>query len=187
MKKINMGKGIVNYPMPVALAGTVVSGRVNFMTVAWLSMANYNPPKIAITLGNHHFSNRGIKENKAFSLCFPSQEHIELVDLCGLISGEKEDKSGLFEVFYGESGVAPMIGAFHLNVECTLDKIVANGSNETFIGEIQAIHADESILIDGQVDMARLNPIILSQTSTEYRAIGAVTGRAWQIGRRRNS
>ncbi len=183
MKKIKLGSGIVNYPMPVAVIGTTINNKANFMTAAWISMVSYKPPKIAITLGNHHFTNNGIKDNKTFSICFPSQKHIKITDLCGLVSGKKEDKSTFFNIFYGETNTAPMIDEFSMNVECKLDKIIENGLNETFIGDIIEIYADESILVNGKIDFDKLDPVVLGQTNTEYRKLGEKTGQAWKIGK----
>lgn len=183
MGKVNLGSKIVNYPMPVAVIGSKVNEKVNFMTAAWVSMVSYNPPQIAITLGSHHYTNKGIKETGVFSICFPSTEHIKEVDFCGLVSGEKEDKSKCFSVFYGESDGAPMIEEFLLNVECKLAKIDVNGANETFIGDIVGIYADEKVIIEGKVDLEKLDPIILGQVTTEYRSLGQKIGQAWKIGK----
>jgi flavin reductase (DIM6/NTAB) family NADH-FMN oxidoreductase RutF len=73
MSKVKLGAGIVNYPMPVALIGTCGGSRVNFMTCAWLSMASFAPPRIAISLGNHMTRNT-IRETGVFSVCFPSKK-----------------------------------------------------------------------------------------------------------------
>lgn len=183
MAKVNMGSGIVNFPMPVAVIGSTVAGKVNFMTAAWVSMVSYNPAKIAVTLGNHHHTNKGIKENGAFSICFPSVEHMKIVDACGLVSGEKVDKSGYFKVFYGELATAPLIEEFALNIECKLAKVDANGLNETFIGDIVGIHAEERIIVNGKLDLDQLQPLLLGQTTTEYRSLGGKIGQAWKIGR----
>lgn len=182
MGKINIGSSIVNYPMPVALVGTEVNGKSNFLTAAWISMVSYAPPKIAVTLGNHHFTNRGIKESKSFTLCFPSQNQLVESDYCGLVSGEQVDKSKIFDIFYGNLGNAPMIEQFAMNVECKLDKIIENGKNETFIGDIIGIYCDEELVENGKISFDRLNPVILSQTAGEYRAVGEKTGDAWKIG-----
>jgi len=183
MEKINIGSGVVNYPMPVALVGSIVNGKPNFLTVAWISMVSYAPPKIAVTLGNHHYTNPGIKKNNSFSLCFPSQPQLTEVDYCGLVSGADIDKSKLFDIFYGELQTAPMIEQFAMNVECQLDKVIENGKNETFIGDIKGIYCDKSILENGKVSLEKLNPILLSQTEIEYRGIGTKIGDAWKAGK----
>ena len=35
------------YPMPVVLVGAEVEGKANFMTAAFLGIANYKPPVVA--------------------------------------------------------------------------------------------------------------------------------------------
>jgi flavin reductase (DIM6/NTAB) family NADH-FMN oxidoreductase RutF len=130
MKKILLKPGVVNFPMPVALVGSEVNGKMNFMTVAWISMASYAPPKIVVTLGDHHETNKGIKANGVFSVNFPSTSQAVSTDYCGIVSAAKTDKSGLFAFFFGTSPKAPMIEEFPLCVECTLDKIVVNGRYE---------------------------------------------------------
>ena len=183
MTKINLKPGIVNFPMPMTIIGAKVGGKPNYMPAAWVSMASYAPPKIAVTLGDHHYTNKGIKENGVFSVNFPSAENMKLVDYCGLVTGEKEDKSKVFSSFYGQSQNAPMVEDFKLCVECKLDKIVVNGRNETFIGDIVGIHADEDVLNDGKVDFDKLEPLILGQITLEYRSLGQKIGQAWKIGK----
>jgi flavin reductase (DIM6/NTAB) family NADH-FMN oxidoreductase RutF len=109
MDKINLGSTVPSYPMPVSLVGAHVDDKPNFMTVAWFSMASYNPPRMAIVLGKNHYTNPGIKENKAFSVCLPSEDMAEVTDYCGIVSGKKTDKSKIFDLFYGELKTAPMI------------------------------------------------------------------------------
>lgn len=183
MSKICLKPGIVNFPMPMTIVGATVQDKVNFMPAAWVSMVSYAPPKIAVTLGDHHYTNKGIKENGVFTVNFPSVEHMKPVDYCGLVTGEKVDKSQVFPVFYGELEKAPLIDNFKLNVECKLDKIVVNGRNETFVGDIVNIYADEDVLIDGKIDMDKLAPLILGQPTLEYRALGEKVGQAWKVGK----
>jgi len=183
MEKISLGKGVINYPMPVALVGVTVNGKVNFITAAWFSMVSNNPPRVAISLAKHHYSNSGIKENKVFSLCFPSEKHIKITDLCGLVSGARVDKSNFFELFYGELENAPMIKDFQFNVECSLVNTIENGFHETFIGDIIGMYADENVLTNGKVNLDILQPILLGQLNTEYRCLGEKIGQAWNIGR----
>ena len=184
MTKVNLKPGIVNYPMPMTIVGATVNGKVNFMAAAWVSMVSYAPPKIAVTLGDHHYTNKGIKENGVFSVNFPSAEHMKDVDYCGLVTGEKVDKSDVFTTFYGESEKAPMIDDFKLAVECKVDKIIVNGRNETFIGDIVGIYADDAVLTENKIDLDKLKPLLLGQVTTEYRLLGEKVGQAWKIGRR---
>jgi flavin reductase (DIM6/NTAB) family NADH-FMN oxidoreductase RutF len=110
----NLGTGIVNYPMPVALIGTRKDGKDNFMTAAWVSMVSHTPPRIAITLGKH-LTSENIRETGVFSVCFPSVQDMVNTDYCGIVSGNKADKSEVFRTFTGETG-APMVG--NLRPQC---------------------------------------------------------------------
>ena len=101
MDKINLGSTIPAYPMPVSLVGAHVDGKPNFMAVAWLTMASYKPPRIAITLGKGHYTNPGIRENKTFSLCLPSEDMVEITDYCGIVSGKKPINQRFLIFFMG--------------------------------------------------------------------------------------
>ena len=68
-----------------------------------------------------------MEENGVFSINLPSVEMVEATDYCGVVSGHKVDKSGLFKVFYGKLETAPMIEECRLNMECKLVQKVALG------------------------------------------------------------
>lgn len=180
MKQLRLEPGIVNYPMPVALVGTAREGKDNYMAAAWLSMVSHTPPRIAVSLGPH-LTRDIIRETGVFSLCFPSVQDEAVTDYCGVISGTKADKSALFSTFRGETG-APLVQTCALNAECRLNHIDINGLNETFVGDIVGLYADESVLTDGKVDLAKLRPLLLSQLDARYYALGPAAGRAWKDG-----
>ena len=184
MDKINLGATIPAYPMPVSLVGTHVNGKPNFLAVAWFAMASYKPPRISIALGKGHYSNPGIKDNKTFSVCLPSEDMVEVTDYCGIVSGRKIDKSGIFDLFYGELKTAPMIKDCPLNMECHLVDIVKSGLNEIFIGEIVGTYTEEKFLTDGKMDFKKMKPLILSQPDTSYWSLGEPVARAWSIGKK---
>ena len=184
MDKINLGSTIPAYPMPVSLVGTHVDGKPNFMTVAWFTMASYKPPRIAIVLAKNHYTNPGIKENNAFSVCLPSEEMAEVTDYCGIVSGKRTDKSKIFDLFYGELKAAPMIKDCPLNMECKLVEIVESELNEIFIGEIIGTYTEERFLSDGKLDFTKMKPLILSQPDTSYWRLGEPFAKAWNIGKK---
>ena len=183
MEKINLGPTIPAYPMPVSLVGAHVNGKPNFLTIAWFTMAGYNPPMISISLGKGHHTNPGIKENEAFSVCLPSENMVEITDYCGIVSGKKTDKSGVFDIFYGELKTAPMIKDCPLCIECKLDKVVDNGRNEMFIGQIMGVYTEERFLTEGKFDFNKMKPLILSQPDTSYWKLGEKIADAWRIGK----
>ncbi len=163
--------------------GAQVNGKPNFLAVAWFTMASYKPPRIAITLGKGHHTNPGIKENRTFSVCLPSQDMVEGTDFCGIVSGKKTDKSEIFDLFYGELKTAPMIKDYPLSVECRLVEVVESSLNEIFISEIVGAYTEDRYLSDGKLDFAKMKPLILSQPDTSYWSLGEPVAKAWNIGK----
>jgi flavin reductase (DIM6/NTAB) family NADH-FMN oxidoreductase RutF len=183
MKKLEIGAKTYLYPMPTTLVGATVRGKPNYLTVAYCGIVNYNPPAISIALGRAHYTNIGIKENGTFSVNTPSEEMVKITDYCGLVSGHKVDKSGLFETFYGKLETAPMIRECPLNLECTLMQTLEFAMDEVFIGEIVAAYSDERYLTDGLPDIKKMNPILFSMYDNNYWRVGDHLGRAWDIGK----
>ena len=159
MDKINLGSTIPAYPMPVSLVGAYVGGKPNFLAVAWFTMVSHKPPRIAIALGKGHYTNPGIEENKTFSVCLPSEEMVKMTDYCGIVSGNKTDKSEIFDLFYGELKTAPLIKDCPLSMECKLVEFVESGLNEVFIGEIMGTYTEERFLTDGKLDFRKIPSI----------------------------
>ncbi len=75
---------------------------------------------IEVLLGKNRYTSAGIKENRSFSVNATSASMVEATNYCGIYSGAKVDKSGLFEVFYGDLGTASMIAESPFNPECRI-------------------------------------------------------------------
>jgi flavin reductase (DIM6/NTAB) family NADH-FMN oxidoreductase RutF len=111
MSKIKLGAQVLAYPMPAFLVGANVDGKPNLTTVAWGGIANGEPPMVAIALRHPRHTNKGIRQNRTFSVNIPSADLVKETDYCGIISGSKVNKLDAckFTVFYGKLGTAPLI------------------------------------------------------------------------------
>jgi flavin reductase (DIM6/NTAB) family NADH-FMN oxidoreductase RutF len=181
--KIDLGPKVASYPMPMSLIGAKVDGKANFLAAAWYTSLSYNPPRVAVALNKTHYTNQGIKTNKTFSLCIPSEDLIKTTDYCGIATGAKTDKSEVFEVFYGKLETAPMISECPVSIECKLENVIDKGSHELFIGEIVSTFTEEKYLTNGAVDLAKIKPFMLSFNDQSYFKLGALTGKAWREGK----
>ena len=170
------------YPMPMVLVGSVVEGRANFMAVGWVSRVNFKPPLFAIALGPHH-TNKGIDENRAFSINIPDGSLIEKTDYCGLVSGDKTDKSELFNVFYGESDKVPLIEQCPVCMSCSVYDAVKLPSNTLYIAEPKEVFTEEKYMTDKQLDIKKINPFTLTMPDNHYWSVGENLGKAWNIGK----
>jgi flavin reductase (DIM6/NTAB) family NADH-FMN oxidoreductase RutF len=186
MAKIELGSDrlILSYPMPCAIVGADVEGKANYITIAWFSMVNPEPPYIALAMNKAHYTNSGIKANKTFSVNIPSSGIAEKTDYCGMVSGRKFDKSAVFETFYGKLETAPMIKECPFNVECRLVQIVNLPAEDLFIGEIAAAYCDENCLTGGVPDLQKIDPFVLVMHDKKYRGLGREVGAAWDMGKK---
>ena len=175
--------GAVNalYPTPTTLVGAMVNGKANFITVAHIGIMTHT--HISLGLGKIHYTNAGIKENKTFSVCLPSQNLVVETDYCGIMTGKKTDKAQLFDIFYGELQTAPMIGQCPVCMECRLDRIIDFPTHEIFIGEIVETYADQAVLVGKDVDISKVQPLLFDMASKKYWALGGEIAGCWNVGK----
>ena len=182
-RKIKLGAYPYIYPMPTVIVGSLVNGNPNFLTVSYVGIVQHQPPMASITLINSHYTNRGIKENKTFSINIPNTRMLARTDFLGMNSGSTVDKAALFKVFYGELKSAPMISETPLNLECRLiDIIDLKNNNEIFIGEIVETYSTKKYIRRGYPYLKRLDPILFSINSNSYYKTGRRIGKAWKEG-----
>ena len=108
---------------------------------------------------------------------------VEKTDYCGLVSGKDTDKASPFNVYYGELGTAPMITECPLSLECRLETIVENPTNNFYIDEIIASYTEEKYLTGGKPDIKKINPFVLTMPYNRYWTLGKSAGDAWSIGK----
>ena len=182
--KTKLGGMNVLYPTPTVLVGAIVDDKPNFLTIAHIGIVNHAKPfLISLSLGKVHYTNAGIKENKVFSVNLPSENLVVQTDYVGMVSGKKTDKSGVFDIFYGEPAQAPMIEECPLNMECRLYDVYDTPTHDLFIGEIVQTYADESVLTEGMVDIAKVKPLLFDMSSIKYWSLGEPIAACWNVGK----
>ena len=182
MEKIVIEKTAFCLPWTQTLLGTHVNGKVNFMALEWLTRVNYQPAMLGICVNKGHASNAAIRQTNEFSINIPTVDMVEVTDYCGLVSGDKTDKSKLFEVFYGQLKSAPLIKECPLNIECRLVQTVDLPTNTLFIGEIVNIYSEERFLDNGKPDVSKIRPFLLTMPDNRFWSVGAQVGNAWKDG-----
>ena len=183
MKK-NLGSVNALYPMPVVLVGTEVEEKINYINIAHVGIIDTNT--ISLSMRKIHHSNKGIKENKTLSINIPSEDMVIEADYVGMVSGEKVDKSQVFESFYGELKGAPMIKNAPLTMECEVVNILDMPNHDVFLVRPKNTYCDEEILIEGKIDMAKVKPILFDMLQRKYRKLGEGFADCWSIGRKYN-
>lgn len=180
MKK-ELGAKNFLYPMPTTLIGALVNEKPNFITIAHVGIID--PGSISLGMNKVHYTNKGIKETKTFSVNLPGTDMVEITDYCGIYSGKKVDKSNIFKTFYGKLKTAPMIEECPINMECKLIKTVDFPNHDIFIGEVVNTYVNDEIMKDGVLDLNKLQPILFTMQDKGYWKVGERFADAWNIGK----
>jgi len=180
MEKIMIGKSSIG-PSPSVIAGALVNGKPNYLTLGSYGGMSINPPIVYISVNKAHYSNAGIKENGYFSVNIPSEDLVLKMDYVGLVSGKDVDKSGVFTTFYGSVDKAPMIEECPANVLCKVLDMVDLPNNEVFIGEIVETYVNKDCVTDDKSDITKINPILLA--GGKYCQLGSQCGNAFSDGK----
>ncbi|MEW6486693.1 MAG: flavin reductase family protein [Thermodesulfobacteriota bacterium] len=183
MSKVKLGPKPFLLPQPAVLVGTLVDGVPNYMVAAWCGMANHVPPMVTVAVRPSRHTERGIQANRAFSLNIPSAALAARADYCGIVSGAKEDKSGVFTTEAGTVEGAPLIRECPLALECRLVQTLELPTHHLHVGEIVEVHAEETCLAEGVPDMGLVDPLIYSITDGNYWQVGKAVGKAFRVGR----
>jgi len=179
MGKVNIGKTSAG-PTPAVIAGAIVDGKENYLTLGGYGLMSINPRLVYIAVNKAHYTNAGIRENGYFSVNFPSKSLVQKTDYVGLVSGKDTDKSTVFSSFYGSVRKAPMIEECPLNVLCKVYKTLDLPNNEVFIGEIVETYVNDECLTNGMPDAKKIDPLILMGSS--YWSLGDAAGAAFKDG-----
>lgn len=181
--KKNIGANTFISPMLQTILGTVYNGKPNFMALGWAMRVNHKPCLVGACVHQSHASHSAIRETGQFSIGVPDALMVAATDYIGLVSGEKVDKSELFDVFYGDLKAAPMITDCPLSFECELHTTVDLPTNTFYIGEVKAVWTEERFLTDGKPDAVKMNPFFLSMPDNRFYSLGDVIGSAWHDGK----
>lgn len=186
--KTKLGTTPFIYPIPIVLGGANVHGRPNFCTLGDCGIMGLNPSLVYVSLHRDHYTTEGIVENGTFSVNVPSTDLLAVTDYCGTVSGRDVDKSGLFVVFYGETGTAPMIDECRVNLECRVVHEFSIAHRQVFVGQVAQTYIDEQYVTeqDGRrvvAGLPDLDPIIYALDNRYYR-VGPAIGVGYQEGKK---
>jgi flavin reductase (DIM6/NTAB) family NADH-FMN oxidoreductase RutF len=171
--------------VPIVLAGALVDGVPNYVTIGDTGLMGIKPPLVFISSHVNHHTNAGILVHKAFSINIPNTQMLVKVDYCGIVSGYDVDKSALFTNFFGELEKVPMIKECPVNLECQMVKEFRIEHRQIFIGEVFATHVDSSLLVEeGKLPtLDAVDPILYALDNQYYRT-GAPIGVGYSEGQK---
>ena len=184
MSKRRIGAIPYLYPVPIVLVGAMVEGRANYATVGDCAIMGIRPPLVVVSLGESHFTTRGVLDARAFSINVPTTELLSLVDHFGSVSGKDVDKSTLVESTPGTLPKVPLLDACPVNLECEVVEECTVEHRHIFIAKVVEAHVDERFItdVDGRTQVAPvpdLDPILYALDNIYY-SVGKPIGTGYQ-------
>ena len=181
-EKLRITEGI--FPMPVLMIATYnEDGSVNVMNAAWGTMQERDT--VALNLTESHKTVKNIKARGAFTVSIADAAHVAQADYFGVESGnkvaDKLAKSGL-TASKAETVDAPVINEFPLCLECEFIEYQDNKYGCGVIGKVVNVTADESVLVDGRLDMSLVNAIAFDPYTHGYYKVTERVGEAFKDG-----
>ena len=150
------------YPVPVVLI-TIGGDAPNVMTCNRIVSCSAEPPRLAISIRPGRYSHSLLRGSGEFVVNIPASGQSALADYIGVVTGRKEDKiatAGL-KLTSALKVKTPLLADCPVNIECVVEQEIALDSHTMFIGLVQAVHAEESLLDEhGDVDVNRAQGII---------------------------
>ena len=107
-------------PGPVVLVTTVQKGRANVMTLSWLTMMDFEPPRIGMVLSDRNYSFAALKATKQCVINIPTVELAAKVVGVGNASGRRVDKFTAFGLTPRPARLVepPLIEECYASLEC---------------------------------------------------------------------
>ena len=167
------------HPLPAALVTSVgETGRPNIITLGEVfNISVMSPVILGIAIAKPRYSYQLISATGEFVVNLPTADMVEVVDLCGTVSGRDVDKFTEFHLtpVPSEKVNPPLIAECPISVECRVISIQEIGDHDLFLGEAVAEHvAEEALDESGRVIVDKLDP--LCYLHGEYWSCGTRLG-----------
>lgn len=171
----NLGPVLALYPMPMVVIGANVNEKPSWTLVGHICIVSHD--SVLVSLAKPHYINKGIKETGRLSINLVNQQILKKADYVGSVSGNKVDKSEVFDYFVSDNGV-PVINDSPLVIEGSVVDIYEYQNFDNFILKIENTYVDEKNLNEqGKIDYQKVAPVLFDFPNYEYLELGKVIGK----------
>lgn len=126
------------------------NGRNNALDVGYCGNVSHDPAMVMIGIEPSRYSHHIVKETGCFVVNFPLRSFRREYGFIGTKSGRDVDKFEALGLKWkdGTKVNAPILLDCPVNLECSVvaSLMPEGGSNELFIGKVEAVHVDEEYL-----------------------------------------
>ncbi len=172
------------FPMPVLMVATYnEDGSVDVMNAAWGTMQSRD--HVALKLTESHKTVENIKARKAFTVSIADAVHVVEADFFGVVSANKvPNKFELSGLTASKSANvdAPIINEFPIVFECEFVEYQKNEYGVGVIGKVVNTAVEESVMVDGKVDISKVGAIAFDPYTHGYYKVSERVGEAFKDG-----
>ncbi len=159
-KKPAAFRSALNPRTPVLVSCRGKDGKSNALAVVYACNCSFDPPMIMVGIVPSRHSYGIIKETGVFVANLVTESMRDAFFYLGSRSGRDEDKLAKLglPIADGVKVDAPVLLDSPVSIECTVTGSVVTGSHEMFIGKVEYVHADASLVdADGKVDFSQID------------------------------
>lgn len=179
MSKKNLTPNRFFLPTPVVLLSCKGRDRrANIITIAWTGVMCGDPPIVYASVRPSRHSHSLLEENGDFVINIPTAEQVQLVDLCGVVSGRDQDKFQLcgFTAQVSEKVDAPLIFECPANLECRCRQVLHLGAHDAYIADVLGLLADENAVPQGKKAESYFDHLIYATGPRCYHKSAPIPG-----------
>ena len=150
------------YPQLVVVIGVKNKNKINFMPCVWNTGLSYDPFLYGVSVGSDRYTKKMLDKANEFSINFLQFDDVQLVRSFGRSSGGEINKIDEFNVEYynSEEMDIPLLQSAYLSLECKKFSKTKIGDHDLFVGEVNLMHINESLLNDYILDTGQVSPIL---------------------------
>jgi len=133
---------------PTVLISSRIDGKANVMPVAWVMPIDFDPPKIAVSIGDGSYTFHIVKKTKEFVINIPPATLIDKVCQCGSVSGKGIDKFKYFGLtpIPAQKVSAPLVKECIAHLECKVIDTSLIDKYNIFLVQTVACSGERGIL-----------------------------------------
>ena len=153
-----MKKLIDKSTTPIVSPAVVISvgewDNANLITLAWVARVVSEPPVMSVSIRPSRHSFNLIEKLEEFAINIPNSKLIREMDYCGTRTGKKTNKWEDLNLTKQKGNFisVPLIKEFPINIECKVTKKFEYGTHKIYLGEVVAVHVEETLLKEGKID-----------------------------------
>lgn len=137
-----------------AIVTVNVEGKLNGITVAWVTRVSWQPPMVAVSIGKTRYTRELMDRTDSFAVCILGKDAKEIAEYFGTVSGRNTDKFKKYPYTMSE-GNLPIPEGTIAYIECDKTGQFGAGDHIVYIGTVRRQKAlkDEPPLIFGEHEL----------------------------------